>query len=268
MLIGGQVRTKRLLDLALGWLGLMSAAPIFVAVGLAMRLRGDRGSFLFRARRVGEGGRPITVLKIRTMREGAPGTGITGEADPRITPLGRFLRRYRIDELPQLINVVRGDMSLVGPRPEDPRFVDWSDPIHRRVFCAKPGITGLAQLEFHDEARLLGGTDVEERYRREVLPAKLQLDLRYLDQRSTLLDLKILARTVRTMLADEAGGPPELERSAAHPASRDGAQTIPHASKQTGTGHDHEADVTDPRNPEIGHRGARHPARDPGERQR
>ena len=114
--------------------------------------------------------------------------------------VGRILRRYRIDELPQLFNVLRGEMSLVGPRPEDPRFVDWTDPVHRRVFTAKPGITGLAQLDFHDEAQRLFGLDVEERYRREILPAKLRLDLEYLDHRSTLLDLRILARTVRTIL--------------------------------------------------------------------
>jgi lipopolysaccharide/colanic/teichoic acid biosynthesis glycosyltransferase len=106
-----------------------------------------------------------------------------------------------IDELPQLFNVVRGEMSLVGPRPEDPRYVDWSDPVHRRVFTARPGITGLAQLEFHDEAHRLVGSQVEERYRREILPAKLRLDVEYLEHRSIVLDIRILARTVATVLA-------------------------------------------------------------------
>ena len=103
------------------------------------------------------------------------------------------MRRYRLDELPQLINVIRGEMSLVGPRPEDPAYVDLADPLHRRVFSAKPGITGLAQLEYHDEADLLAGPDADQRYRREILPAKLRLDAEYLDRRTTLLDLKILA---------------------------------------------------------------------------
>lgn len=187
--------SKRVLDVAVGTPMLVVATPVLVGVALAMRLAGDRGPFLHRATRVGEGGTPFTVLKVRTMRHGSSGTGVTLARDPRVTPLGRILRRYRIDELPQLVNVVRGDMSLVGPRPEDPRYVDWSDPLHRRVFSAKPGITGLAQLEFHDEARLLVGDDAEERYRRDVLPAKLLLDARYLDERSTLLDLRILART-------------------------------------------------------------------------
>jgi len=191
---------KRALDVILGSLGAVAAAPILAAVMVAMRLGGDRGPFLYRAARVGERGAVFEVLKIRTMTVGAQGAGITGPGDPRITPLGRFLRRYRLDELPQLVNVLRGEMSLVGPRPEDPRFVDWSDPVHRRVFTAKPGITGLAQLDFHDEAERLSGPDIEERYRREILPAKLRLDVQYLDRRSVLLDLRILARTARTLL--------------------------------------------------------------------
>ncbi len=165
-----------------------------------MRVQGDRGSFLYRATRVGEGGRPFTVLKIRTMVDGVAGAGITAEGDERITRLGGFLRRHRIDELPQLINVVHGEMSLVGPRPEDPRFVDWADPVHRRVFTARPGITGLAQLDFHDEAERLGREDVEMRYREEILPAKLKIDLAYLDHRSVWLDIRILVRTLRTVL--------------------------------------------------------------------
>lgn len=192
--------SKRALDVAVGAPMLAAVAPALVGVALAMRITGDRGPFLYRATRVGEAGITFTVLKIRTMRHGSSGTGVTLARDPRVTRLGRILRRYRIDELPQLVNVVRGEMSLVGPRPEDPRYVDWSDPLHRRVFSTRPGITGLAQLEFHDEARLLVGDDAEERYRRDVLPAKLRLDAKYLDERSMLLDLRILARTFAFLL--------------------------------------------------------------------
>ena len=188
--------SKRAFDLVLGSLGLAVASPILAGVAVAMRVSGDSGSILHRARRVGQGGRLISVLKIRTMVPGGDGPRLTGPDDPRVTRLGRVLRRYRLDELPQLINVVRGEMSLVGPRPEDPAFVDMSDPLHRRVFMAKPGITGLAQLQFHDEAALLTGTDPERRYREEILPAKVRLDAEYLDRRSTLLDLKILLRTL------------------------------------------------------------------------
>jgi lipopolysaccharide/colanic/teichoic acid biosynthesis glycosyltransferase len=198
------VDTKRALDLLLGAPALLIVAPALAAIAVAMRLSGDGGPFLYRARRVGEGGRIIAVLKIRTMAQGPVGPRLTSVRDPRVTRVGRVLRRYRLDELPQLANVVRGDMSLVGPRPEDPAFVDLSEPDHRRVFTAKPGITGLAQLAFHDEATLLSGPDAERRYREEILPAKLRLDIEYLDRRSTWLDIQILLRTVRTVFN---GGP-------------------------------------------------------------
>lgn len=195
------MHSKRILDLVLGSVALVACLPVLLAVAAAMRLTGDRGPFFYRATRVGEGGRLITVLKVRTMVEGSEGTRVTLAGDPRVTTLGRLIRRFRIDELPQLINVLRGDLSLVGPRPEDPAYVDLTDPLHRRVFTARPGITGLAQLEFHDEAQWLVGPDAERRYREEILPAKLKLDAEYLDRRSTLLDLRILLRTVRTILS-------------------------------------------------------------------
>jgi len=194
------VDSKRALDVTVGSLGLALAIPVLAGVAIAMRLSGDRGPFIHRARRVGQSASVITVLKVRTMSAGASGSNLTVSGDPRVTHLGRLLRRYRIDELPQLVNVVRGEMSLVGPRPEDPSFVDLSDPLHRRVFSARPGMTGLAQLAFHDEARLLEGADPERRYRDEILPAKLRLDAEYLDRRTTLLDLQILLRTVRTVI--------------------------------------------------------------------
>ena len=192
--------SKRAFDLILGLLGLAAASPILAGVVVATRLSRDPGPILHRARRVGEGGRIISVFKIRTMVVSTDGPRLTGRDDPRVTPLGRILRRYRLDELPQLVNVVHGEMSLVGPRPEDPAFVDMTDPLHRRVFSAKPGITGLAQLQFHDEAELLMGDDSERRYREEILPAKLRLDAEYLDRRTTLLDLKILLRTIGAVL--------------------------------------------------------------------
>lgn len=191
--------SKRALDVSLGLVGLLLSAPILAVVALAMRVTGDRGPFLYRARRVG-GGRTFVVLKIRTMDVASAGSKITVANDTRVTRVGRVVRRYRIDELPQLINVIRGEMSLVGPRPEDPAYVDLSDPLHRRVFAAKPGITGLAQLAFHDEAAILTGPDPDERYRRDILPAKLQLDAEYLDRRTTLLDLQILLRTIGTVV--------------------------------------------------------------------
>jgi lipopolysaccharide/colanic/teichoic acid biosynthesis glycosyltransferase len=193
--------TKRVLDVTIGSLALAIATPILAGVAIAMRLTGDRGPFLYRARRVGECASIIEILKVRTMIDGASGPRLTESADPRVTRLGRVLRRYRIDELPQLINVLRGEMSLVGPRPEDPRFVDLSVPLHQRVFYARPGITGLAQLAFHDETERLEGPGAEQRYLDEILPAKLHLDAEYLDRRTTTLDIQILLRTIRTLVS-------------------------------------------------------------------
>ena len=194
------MQSKRILDIAIGCVALAVTAPVLVGVALTMRVSGDRGPFLHRASRVGENGELFTVLKVRTMVENSGGSKVTVARDPRVTRLGHLLRRYRIDELPQLINVMRGEMSLVGPRPEDPAYVDMSIPLHRRVFTARPGITGLAQLEFHGEAVLLTGPHADQRYRDEILPAKLKLDAEYLERQTTLLDLEILLRTLRTEL--------------------------------------------------------------------
>jgi len=189
----------RWFDLGIGLAGMVVALPILAVAAVATRLGGDRGPLLYRATRVGEGGRPIVVYKLRTMAVAATGPAITRSGDPRITPIGRFLRRSKIDELPQLINVVRGQMSLVGPRPEDPMYLDWDDPLHRFVFAARPGITGPSQIAFRHEERLLEVADPEHLYRTEILPAKLALDADYLSRRSIGSDIRILAATLRAI---------------------------------------------------------------------
>jgi lipopolysaccharide/colanic/teichoic acid biosynthesis glycosyltransferase len=197
------------------WLQRLTALVIAVASGpllavLALVIRLDSpGPAFFLAERVGEGGRRFRLLKLRTMRDGAATAGprLSLHRDARVTRIGRLLRRYRIDELPQVWNVVRGEMLLVGPRPEDPRFVDLADPLHRRVFLAKPGITGITQLAYSSEAELLDAADPERQYRETILPAKLALDARYLARRSATLDLWILAQTLRTA----AGHPPAAD---------------------------------------------------------
>ena len=196
--------SKRALDLVLGGVGFVVALPVLAAIRVAMIASGDRGPFLYRARRVGEGGRSIDVFKIRTMRSGETGPMVTTRDDPRITSVGRVLRAAKLDELPQLWNVLRGEMGLVGPRPEDPLYVDFTDPLHRIVFVERPGITGLAQLAYRNEADLLGGPDPERVYRDEILPAKLRLDADYLANRSVRLDLAIIARTVGAVLRRSA----------------------------------------------------------------
>jgi lipopolysaccharide/colanic/teichoic acid biosynthesis glycosyltransferase len=196
----------RWFDLALGIVGIVGSSPIIAGAAVATRLAGDRGPLLYRATRIGEGGRPIVVFKLRTMAVASSGPAITRTGDPRITPVGRFLRRSKIDELPQLINVVRGEMSLVGPRPEDPMYLDWEDPLHRFVFSARPGITGPSQIAFRHEERLLEVPDPEHLYRTEILPAKLALDAEYLVRRSVVSDIGILAETIRAVFKRSGDG--------------------------------------------------------------
>jgi lipopolysaccharide/colanic/teichoic acid biosynthesis glycosyltransferase len=144
------------------------------------------------------------------------GPGITASGDPRVTRLGGFLRRTKLDELPQLWNVVRGEMALVGPRPEDPRYVDPADPLHRRVFGARPGITGPTAIAYRDEEAILAAAaadlaradgrpvattdDLDRAYREVVLPAKLESDAAYLDSRSIAGDLHVIGRTIGQVL--------------------------------------------------------------------
>ena len=175
---------------------LVGLSPVLAVLALAIRLDSD-GPVLYRARRIGSGARPFICLKLRTMSWNPAGAGLplTVAGDPRVTRMGRLLRSVRLDEIPQLLNVVRGELRLVGPRPEEERYVDLSDPLHRLVFTATPGITGLAQIFFLDEADQLRGPDPEKIYRTEVLPRKLALDARYLTNRSTVLDLRILLAT-------------------------------------------------------------------------
>jgi lipopolysaccharide/colanic/teichoic acid biosynthesis glycosyltransferase len=186
--------------------------PLILALAVAVRLT-SRGPAFHRATRVRPGG-TFTLLKLRTMDVGAAeaGPGITAAGDRRVTRLGRLLRRTKLDELPQLWNVVRGDMALVGPRPEDPRYVDLSDPLHATVFGALPGITGPTALAYRDEERLLadaanaiartdgrqGATakDLERAYRESVLPAKLGMDAGYLSSRSLIGDVRVLVATL------------------------------------------------------------------------
>jgi lipopolysaccharide/colanic/teichoic acid biosynthesis glycosyltransferase len=199
-----------------GLLGAVVTLPLVAALALAVRLDSP-GPALYPAVRVGEGGRTFRCHKLRTMTWAGPeaGSGVTVAADRRLTRIGRLLRRYRLDELPQLWNVAVGEMRLVGPRPEAPRFVDLSLPLHREVFAARPGITGLTQLLYADEAAMLDPVDPERQYRESILPAKLRIDAAYLRHRSTRLDLWILAQTPRALSGRAIVPPPVLRRELA-----------------------------------------------------
>lgn len=193
--------------------------PLLLVLGLAVRLE-TSGPILFRAERMGAGGRPFRCLKLRTMRANRTdeGPGITRGRDARVTRVGGLLRRFRLDELPQLWNVVAGQMRLVGPRPEDPRYVDLELPLHREVFTATPGITGLTQLVYHDEGRLLDDSeDPDTHYREEILPRKVAIDAAYLRHRSTKLDLWILAHTPLALLGRSIRLPATLQAAIQEP---------------------------------------------------
>ena len=194
---------KRLFDLVVAVLALVILSPLCVAIAVAVVLD-SRGPIFYKARRIGQGGQPFHMFKFRTMVAGADrsGPGLTYNGDPRVTCVGRLLRRVRLDELPQLLNVVHGSMSIVGPRPEAPEYVQLDAPIWRQVLSVRPGICGLAQLAFAvDEAALLSNSaTVDQDYLTQILPSKLQLDLRYIQVRSLLFDLKLLFQTALLLI--------------------------------------------------------------------
>ncbi|MDE2082013.1 MAG: sugar transferase [Burkholderiales bacterium] len=192
--------SKRLFDLLLAAAALLLLSPLMLAVALAIRLDSP-GPVFFRQQRVGRHGVPFNIHKFRSMRDGAAGPALTVGADPRITRVGAWLRRLRLDELPQLIDVLQGTMSLVGPRPELPRYVAHYPPALRDLALAvRPGITDPSSLAFLDEAeRLAAAADPEREYIERILPAKLQCAADYAARASLGTDLGVLWRTVRAL---------------------------------------------------------------------
>jgi len=189
---------KRIFDLLISAFGLLLLLPFFIIIALFISLD-STGPVFYLQERVGQGGKLFKLFKFRTMRTGADKlTAITvGNRDPRITRLGYYLRKFKVDELPQLINVFLGSMSLVGPRPELKKFVDLYSPEQRRVIEVKPGITDYASIEFRNENELLEGKpDPIEFYMREIMPVKLNLNLKYIETRSFWVDLKIIVQTL------------------------------------------------------------------------
>lgn len=178
--------------------GLLLVSPFLLAIGLAVKCS-DGGPIFFRQRRVGLNGQPFRIWKFRTMIANAEKTGssVTKDGDARITRIGRTLRKLKLDELPQLINVVRGEMSLVGPRPEVPKYVDQYTAEQRKVLQLKPGITDLATLAFrHEEELLKSADDLEKFYVHFCVPKKIELNLRYAQQANLWQDTKIIFQTL------------------------------------------------------------------------
>jgi len=199
----------RALESLLAAAGLVVLAPVLLVIALVIKLD-SRGPVLHRALRVGLGGREFELYKFRSMVSDAAryGPGITVRDDPRVTRVGRVLRRTKLDELPQLINVVKGDMSLVGPRPEDGRYVALYTAEQRRVLSVRPGITSPASIRFRREEELLGGDDFEDLYLTQVLPAKLAIELDYLQRRSLRGDVRVVMETLAALLGSGSEDPP------------------------------------------------------------
>ena len=194
---------KRLFDLLLATFGLALLSPVLVAIALWIKLDSP-GPVFFRQHRVGRHGALFRIHKFRTMTDdtaGSQSAQITVGADPRITRAGVHLRRTKLDELPQLIDVVAGHMSLVGPRPEVPRYVAlYPEALRAKVLSVRPGLTDLASIEYRNESALLArAADPEREYVEVVMPAKLRAAARYVDQMSLSTDVRVLGATLRAL---------------------------------------------------------------------
>jgi lipopolysaccharide/colanic/teichoic acid biosynthesis glycosyltransferase len=194
---------KRALDLTGAIIGLIMLSPLLAAAAAAIALSSP-GPVFFRQVRIGRHGVPFRVFKFRTMRGPEPSAGpmLTIGADPRITPVGRFLRDSKIDELPQLINVLRGEMSLVGPRPEVPKYVEkWTPEQRAVVLSIRPGITGPASIKFRDQTELLARyDDPEAAYEAVVMQEKLKINMEYVRTATVATDLGLILRTLLVVL--------------------------------------------------------------------
>ena len=189
---------KRMLDIVAATTGLVLLGPLFGLVALLIKFDSP-GPILFRQERIGKGFRPFLIYKFRTMVQDASERGmlLTAGEDPRITRIGRFLRKTKIDELPQLLNVLKGDMSLVGPRPEVPRYVELFRCDYEHILKVKPGLTDLASLKYSDEASILGQSENPEgEYVRRLLPDKIDLAKEYIRHSSFLFDIRLIFETV------------------------------------------------------------------------
>lgn len=188
---------KRIFDIFFSFIGLLVLLPVFLVISLLVVLD-SRGGVFYRQVRVGKNGKDFRLFKFRSMVSNADKKGLltVGGRDSRVTRVGYYLRKYKLDELPQLLNVLAGDMSLVGPRPEVRRYVELYNEEQVKVLSVRPGITDYASIEYSNENELLGSVpDPEEVYIREVMPAKLDLNLRYIREQGVATDMKIIFMT-------------------------------------------------------------------------
>lgn len=192
----------RFFDILFSLLGILLLSPVFFILYISIRLE-SKGDGFYRQQRVGRYGKSFYVYKFRSMRMGADRQGLitVGGRDPRITHIGYFIRKYKLDELPQLFNVLKGDMSLVGPRPEVSKYVDLYTDEQRKVLSVRPGITDYASIEYVDENRILGqAEDADKAYVEQIMPDKIRYNMKYIDNRSIKEYFKIIFLTFRSIL--------------------------------------------------------------------
>jgi len=193
---------KRIFDIIFSILGLIIFLPLFLIIALLIK-KDDKGPIFYRGERIGQFGKPFRIFKFRTMVVNADKIGgpSTADDDPRITKIGKFLRKYKLDELPQLINVLKGEMSFVGPRPEVPFYVNMFTEEEKKILTVKPGITDWASLWDSDEGEILAGSsNPEKTYMEKIRPEKLRLQLKYVNEHSFFVDLKIILETLTKLL--------------------------------------------------------------------
>lgn len=198
---GGRI-TKRAFDIIACSVALVLLSPFYICIAMLVILD-SKGGALYRQVRVGRNGKEFFLLKFRTMRQDADKTGslITIGNDSRVTRIGTFLRKYKIDELPQFINIIKGDMSIVGPRPEVPKYVALYNERQKRVLSVRPGLTDYASIEYISENELLAkSSDPNRTYIEEIMPAKLELNLKYIENQSVKEDIHLIFKTLFSIL--------------------------------------------------------------------
>ena len=193
---------KRIFDFIFAIIGLLFLAPLFIIIAILIKIE-SKGPVLYKQLRVGRYNLDFKILKFRTMDMNADQLGLLtlGHSDPRITKIGYYLRKYKLDELPQLINVFIGNMSFVGPRPEVRKYVKLYNQYQMQVFEVRPGITDMASIEFRNESELLSGQeDPINYYIQEIMPKKIQINLKYLKQRNFLKDFVVILNTFKVII--------------------------------------------------------------------
>ncbi|MEW5818344.1 MAG: sugar transferase [Spirochaetota bacterium] len=203
---------KRIFDVTVSLVGLIILIPLFIIVAIIIKIESE-GPVFYRGTRVGRHGKPFMIFKFRSMVQDAErlGASSTGASDMRVTRCGRFIRKFKLDEFSQLINVLIGNMSIVGPRPEVQKFVDLYTEEEKVILTLRPGITDWASIKFHNEGEIIeasGIEDADEAYARLIRPEKLRLQLKYVREHNLWIDIKIIFATLLTILSTRMGGGP------------------------------------------------------------